>query len=202
VIHDEQDEQNGQERLDAWLAAWRHATLDRLPENLRDTHWLWILAAQAERDPSLARRMAVVEVLMDGRPHPGPGLRKAVEDRLGEGCFGLQADQTLEQDFAALRGWSIRIGHSDAPEAEGYYLKDPPVRTPRRRTYEEKPNPVQAEIYRSWDNARKMRAMFEMFEFALQQARIATRSRHPDWDDEQIEAEARRMVTRVDPPAR
>jgi hypothetical protein len=175
-MHDEQDEQNGQERLDAWLAAWRHATLDRLPENLRDTHWLWILAAQAERDPSLARRMAVVGVLMDGRPHPGPGLRKAVEDRLGEGCFG--------------------------PQAEGYYLKDPPVRTPRRRTYEEKPNPVQAEIYRSWDNARKMRAMFEMFEFALQQARIVTRSRHPDWDDEQIEAEARRMVTRVDPPAR
>jgi hypothetical protein len=179
-----------------WLAAWRHAALDRLPENLRDTPWLWILAAQAERDPSLARRMAIVEVLMDGRPHPEPSLRKAVEDRLGEGCFGPQADRTLEQDLAALRGWSIRIGHSDAPEAEGYYLKDPPVRAPRRRRYEEEPNPVQTEIYRSWDNARKMRAMFEMFNLAMHRARMGVRSRHPDWDDEQVEDRARELVTR------
>ena len=45
-----------------------------------------------------------------------------------------------------------------------------------------------------------MRSMFEMFEFALQQAEIGTRSRHPDWDDERVEAEVRRLVTGVEPP--
>lgn len=180
-----------------WLAAWRQAALDHLPRNREDAPWLWILAAQAEADPSLARRMAIVEVLRDGRPHPGPDLRKVVEERLGEDCFGAQAEQTLKADIAALRAWSIRIGYSDIPEVEGYYLKDPAVVTPRQRLYEEEPNPLQIETYRAWDNTRKMRSMFEMFEFALQQARIGTRSRHPDWDDGQIEAEVRRLVTGV-----
>lgn len=182
-------------RASTWLAAWRQATLDHLPRNREDAPWLWILAAQAEADPSLARRMAIVEVLRDGHPHPGPDLQTVVEERLGEGCFGAQAEQTLEADIAALRAWSIRIGHSDTPEVEGYYLKDPAVVTPRQRLYEEEPNSLQIETYRAWDNTRKMRSMFEMFEFALQQTRIGTRSRHPDWDDGQVEAEVRRLVT-------
>jgi hypothetical protein len=183
------------QRANMWLTAWRRAAWDHLPRNRREAPWLWILAAQAEADPSLARRMAIVEVLRDGRPHPGPDLRTAVETRLGGGCFGAQAEQTLEADIAALRAWGIRIGYSDSLGVEGYYLKDPAVETSRQRPYEEEPNPLQIETYRAWDNARKMRSMFEMFEFALQQARIGTRSRHPDWDDEQVEAKARRLVT-------
>lgn len=69
----------------------------------------------------------------------------------------------------------------------------------RQPLYGEKPNLLQIEIYRSWDGARKMRSMFEMFEFALRQARIGTRSRYPDWDDEQVEVEARRLVTGFEP---
>ncbi|HID64431.1 MAG TPA: hypothetical protein EYP49_17070 [Anaerolineae bacterium] len=95
--------------LNKWLAAWREAALDHLPGNRKEVHWLWILAAQAEADPSLARRMAIVQVLRDGRPHPGPELRTAVESRLGEGCFGMEPEQTLEADIAALRDWGIRI---------------------------------------------------------------------------------------------
>lgn len=186
-----------EQRAKTWLAAWRQAALDHLPRNRREAHWLWILAAQAETDPSLTRRMAIVEVLRDGRPHPGPDLRAAVEKRLGEDCFGPQAEQALKADIAALRDWGLRIGHSDSPEVAGYYLKDPVVMTSRQRLYEEEPNPLQIETYRAWDNVRKMRSMFEMFEFALHQARIGTRSRHPDWDDEQVEAEVRRLVTRV-----
>ena len=184
-----------EQRANTWLAAWRRAALDHLPRNRREALWLWILAAQAEADPFLARRIAIVEVLGDGRPHPGPDLRAAVETRLGEGCFGAQAERALEADIAALRAWSIRIGHSDTPEVEGYYLKDPAVATSRQRLYEEEPSWLQIETYRTWDNIRKMRSMFEMFEFALHQAEIGTRSRHPDWDDEQVEAEARRLVT-------
>jgi hypothetical protein len=36
-----------------------------------------------------------------------------------------------------------------------------------------------------------------MFEFALRQTRLAVRSRHPDWSGEQVETEARRLVTGV-----
>jgi hypothetical protein len=188
-----------EQRANKWLAAWRKAALDHLPRHRREAHWLWILAAEA--DPYLARRMAIVEFLGDGRPHPGPELRTAVESCLGEGCFGTQAEQMLEADIAALRDWGIRIGHSDSPEVEGYYLKDPAVEASRQCLYEEEPNPLQIETYRAWDNARKMRSMFEMFEFALQQARIGTRSRHPEWDDERVEAEVRPLVTGVEPVA-
>jgi hypothetical protein len=139
--------------------------------------------------------MAIVEVLRDGRPHTGPDLRIAVESRLGEGCFGVQAEQTLEADITALRAWGIRIGHSGSPEVEGYYLKDPPVVTSRRRLYQEEPNPLQIETYRAWDNARKMRSMFEMFDLAMHRARMGVRARHPEWDDERVEARARELVT-------
>ena len=187
-----------EQRESAWLAAWRQALMDRLPRDRDDALWLWILAAQAEADPSLARRMAIVDVLRDGRPHPGPDLRAAVDDRLAEPCFGVQAEQTLEADVAALRAWGVRIGYSDAPGVEGYYLRDPAVVASRRRPSEEEADLLQVD-YRAWDGARKMRSMFEMFEFALRQTRIGARSRHPDWDDDQIEAEVRRLVTGCDP---
>jgi len=190
-----------EQRTSAWLAAWRRFALDHLPCNRKEAPWLWILAAQAEADPALARRMAIVEVLSDGHPHTGPDLRAAVEDRLGEGCFGAQAERTLEADIAALRAWRIRIGHSDGPVVEGYYLKDPAVVVQCQRSYKEEPHPLQVEIYRGWDNARKMHSMFEMFEFALRQAETGTRLRHPDWDDERVEAEVRRLVTGVEPVA-
>ncbi len=54
---------------------------------------------------------------------------------------------------------------------------------------------VQTRIYRAMDPARKLRAVFEMFEFAMQLARSGTRMRHPDWTGEQVEVEARRLVT-------
>jgi hypothetical protein len=69
------------------------------------------------------------------------------------------------------------------------------------RLYDEV-NPLQVEVYRSWDGARKMHSMFEMFEFALQQTRLAVRSRHSEWSGEQVETEARRLVTGVEPTVR
>jgi hypothetical protein len=54
------------------------------------------------------------------------------------------------------------------------------------------------QLYRLMDSARKMRMLFEMFEFAMHQARLGARHRHPDWSDEQVEAEARRLVTGVE----
>jgi len=51
-----------EQRTSAWLAAWRRAALDHLPRYRKDAPWLVILAAQAEANPALARRMATVEV--------------------------------------------------------------------------------------------------------------------------------------------
>ncbi|HID64432.1 MAG TPA: hypothetical protein EYP49_17075 [Anaerolineae bacterium] len=78
---------------------------------------------------------------------------------------------------------------------EGYYLKDPTVATSRQRLYQKEPNPLQIETYRAWDNARKMRSMFEMFELAMHRARMGVRARHSDWDDKQVEARARELAT-------
>lgn len=50
-----------------WLESRRRAVLDHLPRCQKDGVWLWVLAAQAEADPTLVRRMALVEALMDGR---------------------------------------------------------------------------------------------------------------------------------------
>jgi hypothetical protein len=61
---------------------------------------------------------------------------------------------------------------------------------------------MQIRLYRSMDSVRKMRMLFEMFEFALRQARLGARHRHPDWSDEQTEAEARWLVTGVNPQER
>jgi hypothetical protein len=64
-----------------------------------------------------------------------------------------------------------------------------------RLHYREQPSQQQIEAFRSWDNVRKMRAMFEMFELAKHRLRMAVRSRHPDWDDEQVERRVRELVT-------
>ena len=64
--------------------------------------------------------------------------------------------------------------------------------------YEDAAEAMQIQLYRSMGSIRKMRMVFEMFEFALRQSRLGARHRHPDWSDEQVEAEARRLVTGVE----
>ncbi len=61
--------------------------------------------------------------------------------------------------------------------------------------YPEPPNQLQIELYRRQSSIRKLRAMFELFELALHQARVGTRWRHPDWNDEEIKLAARQLVT-------
>jgi hypothetical protein len=61
--------------------------------------------------------------------------------------------------------------------------------------YREEPSQYQIEVFRSWDNVRKMRCMFEMYELAKHRLRMAVRARHPDWDDEEVERRVRELVT-------
>ncbi len=61
--------------------------------------------------------------------------------------------------------------------------------------YRERLSLLHIETYRMWDSARKLQAMFEMFEMAKNWARIGVRSRHPDWTEEQVERRMRELVT-------
>ena len=181
-----------------WLDNWQQNTLLPHPKDALSLCWQAILAGRVELQPVLARRLTIVEVLSDGRPHTRHDLLQAVEDRLGPGCFGKSPGQTLWADIRALRARDLRIGYSRGPGTEGYYLKYPPLGVLVKQGWEDSPNPVQIEIYRSMSNIRKMQAMFDLFEFVLHQAQVGTRWRHPDWSDEEIEAEARRLVTGVE----
>ena len=49
-----------------------------------------------------------------------------------------------------------------------------------RLRYKEQPSQHQIETFRSWDNVRKMRCMFELYELAKHRLRLAVRARHPD----------------------
>ena len=64
-----------------------------------------------------------------------------------------------------------------------------------RLLYEEVHSQRQIEAFRSWDNAQKMRCMFEMYELAKHRLRMAVKTRHPDWSDEQVERRVRVLVT-------
>lgn len=181
-----------------WLDNWQQNTLLPHTKDALSLCRLAILAGHVELQPALAQRLAIIEVLSDGRPHTRQHLLQAVENRLGPGCFGKSPWQTLWADMRALRASDLRIGYSRSPGTEGYYLKYPPLGALVKQGWEDSPNPVQIEIYRSMSNIRKMQAMFDLFEFVLHQAQVGTRWRHPDWSDEEIEAEARRLVTGVE----
>ena len=64
-----------------------------------------------------------------------------------------------------------------------------------RLRYKEQPSQHQIETFRSWDNVRKMRCMFELYELAKHRLRMAVRARHPDWSDERVERRVRELVT-------
>jgi hypothetical protein len=64
-----------------------------------------------------------------------------------------------------------------------------------RLQYREQFSQRQIETFRSWDNVRKMRCMFEMYELAKHRLRMAVRARHPGWSDEEVERRVRELVT-------
>ena len=64
-----------------------------------------------------------------------------------------------------------------------------------RLQYREQFSQRQIETFRLWDNVRKMRCMFEMYELAKHRLRMAVRARHPNWSDEEVERRVRELVT-------
>lgn len=88
------------------------------------------MAGHMQVDPIAARRAALVDLLLDGRPHLREEIWGKVAARLGQSptaCWGKAAQDALQRDMRALRAGGLRIAYSRRAGASGYYLQHPPL---------------------------------------------------------------------------
>lgn len=151
------------------------------------------MAGHIKEDLVAARRAALVDVLADGRPHPREALWEAVETQLGRDCWRERPKETLWRDLKALRAGGLRIAYSRRPGIEGYYLAFPPLERPTSHPQEPIDNKYLAGV-REMTVAEKNRQAFAAAAFALQQKCLLLAREHPEWNDEEVDAAARRLV--------
>lgn len=151
------------------------------------------MAGHMRTDKIAARRAALIDVLVDGRPHPRESIWATVEERLGEGCWGKRPQEALARDLAALRKGGIRIGYSRRPELTGYYLQYPSLSRPAGRPAESTDWSLIKAIGQLPVSEKNERA-FAAADFALTQKRLILAEEHPAWSEEQVDQEARRLV--------
>ena len=148
---------------------WRHdpALLRRL------------LAHEAQQNPALRRRMAILDVLQGGIT-PREALIHAVEAAVGSGAFGASPHTRLWSDMRALRDAGFAIGYSRTRGMSGYFLRAESLPDPAAR--------VIAQVLREVDfahldrvaqvaPARRVDAAFEMIAFAHDVAAAGQRER-------------------------
>lgn len=151
------------------------------------------MAGHMAGDRPAARRGALIDLLADGRPHPGEEIREQLAAELGAGCWGKRPAEALLRDLKALRRGGIRIRYSRRSGSTGYYLAYPPLENaaaPRRSRIDE----AWIARVRAMSVAEKNETAFAAAEFALNQKRLILREEQPDWPAEQIDREARRLV--------
>ncbi|MFW6184839.1 MAG: hypothetical protein ACOC8X_13650 [Chloroflexota bacterium] len=151
------------------------------------------MAAQIGRDTVTARRAALVDLLADGGPHTREEIWQTIDAQLGQNSWGRRPDETLWRDLRALREGGIRIGYSRRSGVEGYYLQHPSLEMPAS-TWQEPVDWEHVSHIRAMSVPEKNRQAFAAAEFALRQKRLLLAREHPDWDDEQVDAAARRLV--------
>lgn len=151
------------------------------------------MSGHMKQDMVAARRAALIDVLADGRPHTRDALWKTIETQLGRECWGTRPDETLWRDLKALRTGGLRIAYSRRPGVEGYYLQFPPLE--RGLSHSQEPTSARhlAGI-RGMTVAQKNRQAFSAAAFALRQKRLLLARDHPEWSEEKVDAEARRIV--------
>lgn len=82
-----------------------------------------LLAHEAQQNPSMWRRIAILQVLAQRGFTPWAELVAAVEDALEPGIFGDSPRTRLARDLRLLRASGVMIGYSRVRGAEGYYLR-------------------------------------------------------------------------------
>lgn len=163
---------------------------------IRDRQTRLRLAAMAghiKQDLVAARRAALVDVLADGRPYPREALWEAVAAQLGPDCWGARPEEALWRDLKALRSGGLRIAYSRRPGVEGYYLQFPPLERSTSHPREPVDSRHLAGVCRM-TVAQKNRQTFAAAAFALQQKRLLLAREHPEWNEEHVDAVARRLV--------
>jgi hypothetical protein len=158
--------------------------------------WSLRLAAMAGHmrlDKVAARRAALIDLLADGRPHLREEIWAVIAGRLGEDCWGKLPREALARDLAALRQGGLRIAYSRRPEIAGYYLQYPPLERPPAQQYEA-PSPELTEAIRRLSVTEKNERAFAAADFALRQKQLLLAEEHPNWSEEEVDLEARRLV--------
>lgn len=82
-----------------------------------------LLAHEAQQNPAMWRRIAILQVLAQRGFTPWQGLVAAVEEALEPGIFGESPRTRLAHDLRQLRASGVGIGYSRVRGAEGYYLR-------------------------------------------------------------------------------
>lgn len=145
------------------------------------------------RDKIAARRAALTDLLADGRPHPREEICKRIADRLGAECWGKRPHETLARDLSALRKRGIRIGYSRRPGIIGYYLQYPSTKRPSAPQFGSI-NWKLVALLRQLSVPEKNRIAFAAADFALRQKQLILAEEHPEWSEDTVEREARRIV--------
>jgi hypothetical protein len=158
--------------------------------------WSLRLAAMAghmHSDKIAARRAALIDLLSDGRPHPREEIWQTIAAQLGEECWGKLPQEALARDLSALRKGGIRIAYCRRPEIRGYYLQSPALQRPSSPQFEAV-NWELVKHIRRLTVAQKNSRAFAAADFALRQKKLILAETHPDWTDEKVNKEARRLV--------
>ncbi|HSM58779.1 MAG TPA: hypothetical protein VK879_21670 [Candidatus Sulfomarinibacteraceae bacterium] len=173
---------------------WRKAAREHSGPSEEQTRLrLAAMAGQMARDTVASRRAALVDLLADGGAHTREEIWQAIDAQLGRDSWGRRPDETLWRDLRALREGGIRIAYSRRSGVEGYYLQHPPLDMPASKWQEAI----------DWEHVARIRAMsvpeknrqaFAAAEFALRQKRLLLAREHPDWEEAQVDAAARRLV--------
>lgn len=154
---------------------------------------LGAMAGHLSNDGVAARRAVLIDLLVDGRPHTREDIQKRIAADVGTGCWGKRPQEALLRDLAALRRGGIHVAYSRRPGLEGYFLEYPALGD--RSSWANRQIAAEwLEVVRAHDSVAKNEVAFAAAEFARRQKHLLVAGEHPDWPEEQVDREARRLV--------
>ncbi len=147
-----------------------------------------LLQDAARRDPTTARRLALLKILLHEHFLTRAQLIRRVEASLGKDCFGALAwADTFYRDMRAVKeafyaaGYALRYSRSD--EQAGYYLLGQPRLSPELSRIVEaayaEADPAQIRIFRQLPPAERVRMGCSISDAARQAVAYRIRQRQP-----------------------
>lgn len=151
------------------------------------------MAGHIAGDQVAARRAALIDLLIDGRPHPRQNMLSHVARQVGGDCWGKRPAEALLRDVRALRRGGVRVAYSRRTGMEGYYLQFPALVAPEARRFHGDDR-AWVDHIRGMSVLQKLETAFAAADFALRQKQLILRDEQPEWTADRVEREARRQV--------